>query len=155
MAADKSVSVRVTGVAQVASAFRRVDASLPGELKTEFRQVAEHVAGRARSKVPNITGAARGSIKTRATSRSAAIAFGGQAAPYMPWLDFGGSVGRGHRPGQYWSGSIKRDWRGVPNGSGRYVYPAIAESRQFIADRVDEAIEKVSRQAGFTTKGHV
>lgn len=147
------VSVKITGLKELSGAFRAVDDNLPVELKAKFLGVAQHIVGIAQQRMPHITGRAQNSVKARASARGAAIAFGGSAAPYMPWLDFGGSVGRGHKPGVAWSGAIKRDWQGVPLGEGRYVYPAISEARPETEKAVDEAIQIVAREAGFETKG--
>ena len=142
--------VEVRGIRELSSAFGRVDKGLRTEVKTRFRGIAEAVVRRARGKLPGGgSGDAAASIKARSSTRGASIAFGGSKAPYMPWLDFGGSTGRGHSPGAYWSGAIKRDWMGVPVGEGRYVYPAISEEREDTARAVDEALKLVLRQGGF------
>lgn len=146
------VKVEVRGIRELATAFRRVDAELPKQLKSAFLGVAQRVVRRAQAKMEFGAGKAASSVKARASARGASIAFGGQAAPYEPWLDFGGSVGRGHKPGVAWSGSVKRDWRGLPSGMGRYVYPAIKESREDIAAAVDAAVFLVARSAGFDVR---
>lgn len=147
--------VKITGLRELQGAFKRVNADLPKELRLAFRAIADKVVSVARGKVTADVGPgpAASSIRPRATQRGAGIAFGGPSAPHMPWLDFGGSVGRGHKPGMAWSGAVKRDWRGVPSGSGRYVYPAISEQREETAAAVDLAIKRVSESAGFDTTG--
>ncbi|MEA2538470.1 MAG: hypothetical protein QOF11_2704 [Chloroflexota bacterium] len=147
------VKVEVRGIRELNSAFKAVDAGLSRELKAAFWGIANAVVGKIQQRMPHDHGDAAGSVKPRATAKGAGIAFGGTKAPYMPWLDFGGSVGRGHVPGQAWSGAIKRDWLGVPSGEGRYVYPAISEERGATAAAVDEAIAKVAKHAGFETTG--
>lgn len=139
------VSVKVTGLRELAGAFKAVDANLPKEMRAGFLGIAEHVVSVVQQRMPFRTGRAASSVKPRATAKGASIAAGGTKAPYYPWLDFGGSVGRGHVSGQAWSGAIKRD---APKG-GRYIYPAIGEERDEIAAAVDAAVEHVSRQAGF------
>lgn len=121
-------------------------------IKEEFKGIAARVAEAAARKAPGSAGA---SITPRASNRGAAIAFGGRKEPHFPWLDFGGSVGRGHMPGVPWSGAIKRDWRGNPTGSGRYIYPTISEHREDTRDAVDDAIERLAKRASFTTRGSV
>lgn len=147
------VSVKITGLRELSAAFKRIDTDLPKELQAELKKVAEHVVGATQQRMPHRTGRAQRSVKARASTRGASIAAYGTAAPYGHWLDFGGSVGRGHVPGVPWSGAIKREWRGVPRGSGRYLYPAIAESRDAIEEDVDDAVAKVAKRAGFETKG--
>ena len=65
----------------------------------------------------------------------------------MPWLDFGGSVGRGHKMGAG-MGAIKRDWMGRPVGEGRYVYPAISSEREATLAAVLDAAARRLESAG-------
>ncbi len=152
--ADKSVRVEVRGLRELDQAFRSMEGRMDGALKAEFLGLATRVADTARGKVAADVGAgkAAASIKPKASARGASIAFGGTAAPYYPWLDFGGSVGRGHKPGVAWSGAITRDWRGKPSGEGRYVYPAIREHRADIAAGVDDVVTRLAQRAGFETR---
>ena len=136
-------SVKISGLRELARAFKQIDADLPKELRDEFRKVGEHVAGVARTKTPTLTGRAAGSIKVRASTRGVSLAVGGTRAPYFQWLDYGGRVGRKR--------SIVRPFV----KGGRIVYPAIAESNDEIRKGADAAIEKVAKRAGFTTKGNL
>lgn len=144
-------AVKVRGLRELSSAFRKMDVELPKALKGEFLGVAQGIAGKVQQRMPHISGRAQGSVKARASVRGASIAAGGRAAPYYQFLDFGGSTGRGHKPGAAGSGSIKR--RFVKGG--RYIYPALAEHRDDIEKAVDEAVEKVARSAGFATRGEL
>ena len=143
------VSVKVTGLRELSGAFRKLDAEAGKELKGSFLRVAQHVVGVAQQRMPISSGRAAGSVKARASTRGASIAFGGTAAPYMPWLDFGGSVGRGHRPGVADSGSVKRRFI----KGGRYIYPAIAEAKPQTEAAVDAAIKHAAFSAGFDVEG--
>lgn len=135
---DTKINIR--GIRELNRSLKQVDSQLPKQLKDEFKSLATDVAGKIQSKVPTLTGRARSSVKPRATSRGAGIAFGGSKAEYYPWLDFGGKVGR--------KKSIYRDFI----KEGRYVYPTLREMNPEIADRVDKIIEEVSEKAGFDTK---
>lgn len=139
--------VEVRGIRELRSAMRRFDTEMPGKLKDGMRGIAEDVVSRTASKVPRRSGAAVGSLRPRASQTGAAIAFGGQAAPYFPWLDFGGTTGIGHRPGVPWSGSIKREWLGNPKGSGRYVYPTIEEMGPEIEKRIGGIVARTATRA--------
>lgn len=134
------VKIVVRGLPELRRAFAKVDESLPRELKVRFLKIAELVAGHARSRAPHLTGRAQSSIKARGSTRGASIAFGGTAAPYYAWLDFGGRVGRNR--------SIQRDM--IPGG--RYVYPAIAEQSKATAQAAEDAVNDVARKAGFETR---
>lgn len=132
--------VEVRGLRELSGAFRQIDVNLQRQLKTELMAVAQMVAGRAAAKVPKVSGAAAASITPRSSVRGAGIAFGGTRAPYYPWLDFGGRVGR-----------RKSIYRDMIQG-GRYVYPAIGESRDDIEEGVEEAVNKAAKAAGFETR---
>lgn len=147
------VKVEVRGIRELNSAFRRLDAGVSQRLKANFLAIAEAVAVNARGRVPHRSGDAAASIKARASSRGASIAFGGTKAPYFPWLDFGGSTGRGHQKGVSGSGSIKREWRGRPVGEGRYIYPAIRAMRPQTERAVDRAIAAAADATDFETRG--
>lgn len=151
-----SAAIEVRGLREVTSAFRKVDKDIPKGLRAQFLPIAQRVASGAASKAnadfKNPTGKAVGSIRPRASQRGAAIAFGGTAAPYFPWLDFGGSTGKGHRPGASWSGSVKRDWMGRPVGEGRYIYPAISEQSDEIEKAAEDAVLNVAKAAQLEVK---
>lgn len=133
--------VRILGLRELQSAFKKVDSDIPKELKTSFLRIATDVAGKAAAKVPHRTGRAASSIRPRASQRGAGIAFGGSAAPYYPWLDFGGRVGRNK--------SIYRD---LVVG-GRYIYPTIAEEKDAIEKAAEDAVESAAHSAGFEVRG--
>ncbi len=143
--------VQVKGLRELQAAFKSVDADIPKELRNTFKVIAQMVATAAAAKVPRRTGTAAASITPRATQRGAAIAFGGPKAPYYPWLDFGGTVGRGHKPNRPYSGSVKRQYMGRPFGSGRYIYPTIEAMDDQIKAAAAEAVIDAAKRAGFET----
>lgn len=141
------ISVKVTGIRELQRALRQVSDEAPRELRDEFRKLAERIAGKVADRVPHVSGRAAGSVKPRATQRGASIAVGGQAAPYYPWLDFGGSVGRGHRPGISWSGAVKR----MAQDGGRYLYPTLRDENESIRKDLDQVLGRLASKAGFET----
>lgn len=134
--------IEVTGIADLQKALRQIDKDLPKELAAGLAEAAEIVAGAARQKMPSRSGRAVASVKVRKQQRGASLALGGTRAPYAPWLDFGGSVGR-HK-------SIHRP---VVRG-GRYVYPALREHDAEVRAKVDEVLERMAKLAGFDTEGN-
>ena len=141
--------VQVDGLRQLRNAMRKAEAGSQKFLQVHLKQVAINVANHARDKVPSLTGAARDSVRAYATTESAYIRGGGEKVPYFPWLDFGGTTGRGHYPGRAWSGSSRRDWYGRPFGSGRYIYPTIYDESDEILQAVMEAIDEAEVEAGW------
>lgn len=136
--------VRVRGLREVVAALREADAEVPKRLREHLLPIARLIVAGTATKVPRGTGSAAGSLSARAGQRGASVAFGGASAPYFPWLDYGGSVGKGHRPGVPWSGSVTRPW--MPGG--RYVYPTIAEHRDEIAQAALDAVSRAATDAG-------
>jgi hypothetical protein len=67
--------------------------------------------------VPRRTGRAGGTIKAASTRTEARVSEGGARAPYMPWLDFGGRVGR--------KNSVKRPFL----KEGRYIWKSFGAHR--------------------------
>ncbi len=142
------IKVQVRGLAELQSAFRQIDNDLPKELTKAFRAIADAVVREAAGKVPTVTGRAAGSIKPRSRQKGASIAFGGTAAPYFPWLNFGGTTGRGHGKGK---GAIHRPLV-KPD---RYIYATLEARKEQTIKDIDAALESVARGAGFTTRGGV
>lgn len=147
---DVSYHVNVRAYAQ---ALKAIDKDQAKELRNGLRRIAKQITDEIRPKVPRgKTGRARRSVKPRASEGGAGVAFGGKTAPYYPWLDFGGTVGRGHRRGAPYSGSIERTYKGPPYGSGRYVYPTIEANLEEIKEAADDVIVTLVRRNGLRIK---
>ena len=152
MAADKSLSIKILGLNELNRAFKAVDDKVSGDgLKAAFLGIAGAVASKARGGVPRRSGTAAASIQPHGTTRGASISAGGQTAPYYPWLDWGGTTGRGHKQGPM-MGAIKRDYLGRPVGEGRYLYPAISSEKEHTADAVEAAIVEIAKAQDFDAK---
>lgn len=137
---------RVEGLRELRKAMRDAEAGSQKALQRKLKTVAVIVASAIAGKVTQgPSGKAAASVRPRATATSAGIVAGGQSAPYYPWLDFGGSVGRGHVAGQGGSGAIKRPF--IP--AGRYIYPTIAEMGGVLEKATSEAIGEALVEAGW------
>lgn len=137
------IQIHVKGLKEFQGAVRQVDKALGVELRKGLNEAAEIIVTAARPLVPHRSGDAAGSIKVGSTQRAAQIKVGGEAAPYFPWLDFGGRVGPRKttlRP------FIQR---------GRYIYPTLAAKRPEVEGKVDEVIKRLAVQAGFDTAGRM
>jgi hypothetical protein len=140
--AGNVIRYELHGLTEVKNALKAIDRDAPKQLREGFLPIMEKVAGRISGKVPHLTGAAAASIKPRASQKGAGIAFGGSKAEYYPWLDFGGSVGRG--------GSIHRPF----SREGRYVYPTIMDSMPEIENDAEELMERLAERHRFEVRGH-
>lgn len=160
--ANKEFEVRVSGLRELNIAFRELSGGWGAwNGKFIFQRLAEGIAVKIRAKIPvgggKTPGAAPGSVLARGSARGASIAFGGQAAPYLPWLDFGGTTGRGHQLSSsgkgIGGGAIRREWLGRPVGMGRYVYPTVTEAREETRKAMQEIIANAARAADFDVRG--
>jgi hypothetical protein len=145
--ADENV-IQVNGLKDLRIALNQLETKMGPELRKQLNGVVSIIAEAARGKVPVVSGKAAGSIKPGSTQTAAQIKVGGSAAPYFPWLDFGGSTGRGHVPGRAGSGAIKRPFL----KDGRYIYPTLKERRPQIEAAVDDVIRGLAADAGFDTE---
>jgi bacteriophage HK97-gp10 putative tail-component len=133
--------IQVTGLRDLQKGLRQIDRDLPKELRKGLNEVAEVVITAARPLVPRRTGRAQESMKVRSTQRAAQIAVGGTVAPYFPWLDFGGRVGRAK--------AVRRPFL----KEGRYIYPTLKAKRPELNEKIDEMLRRLAEQAGFDTTG--
>lgn len=141
MPAEPTAKVVFEGLKEFKKALKQVDADLPKEMKSEFKAIASLIAEKVAAKVPvGKTGKARASVKPRASLTYAAIVGGQGKAPYMPWLDFGGTRARSDGTHASTRPFIK---------TGRYMYPTILEEREIIEAAAERAIVTVARKAGF------
>jgi hypothetical protein len=151
------LKVEVGGLAQLSKGLRGIDADGPKELRLALNSAAQLLVDTAKPKVPSVTGAARRSMVARSTRTSARVSVGGRRAPYYPWLDFGGTVGRGRKAAvavgrgrrrtasqQASAGSVRRQFI----REGRYIYPTLRQIRPRIEAQLQESITAVIRNAG-------
>lgn len=129
-------AVRVEGLAEFRRGLKAMDRDLPKALRLALNDAAEVIVDDARGGVPRRSGRAVGSVKARSTQTKARVSGGGSRAPYYPWLDFGGRVGRRK--------SVRRPFI----EKGRYIYGAYFRRRGEFVDRLEERLVEVARGAG-------
>lgn len=130
------VAIRVEGLREFSRSLRALDAELPKMLRIAFNKAAGVVVDYGRARMPRRTGAASSTIKAKSTRTSVRVAEGDRRHQYVPWLDFGGRVGRRK--------SVKRPYI----KGGRYLYPALTEKRDDIERAVQDALAEVAEAAG-------
>jgi hypothetical protein len=128
--------IRVEGLREFSQGLKRLDGDMPKVLRLALKGVGDVVVDDARPRVATKTGKARKSVRSKSTRTSSTIAGGGARAPWYPWLDFGGKVGR--------SRSVVRPFL----RQGRYIYRAYEAERAHIPDLLGDALVGVARQAG-------
>lgn len=131
------VTIAVSGLKELRAQLKAADAGLPKLIRVALNSASSLVVTYAQRRVPRRSGRAAASLKVRSSQTEARVAAGGTRAPYYPWLDFGGSVGRGksvHRP--FFT-------------EGRYVYPGLRENRDEITQTMADALTELATGAGF------
>lgn len=131
------VTIEVSGLRELRAQLKQADADLPKQIRVALNQSSELVISYARPKVPTRSGKAKASLKVRSSQTQARVAAGGTRAPYYPWLDFGGKVGRDK--------SVERPFY----TEGRYIYPGLRENRDKITQVMSDALTELVRGAGF------
>lgn len=134
--ASSSGQISVDGLDEFLKGLDRLQSDLPKAMRTALAGVAELVAVDARKRVKVRTGRARSSVLANVTDTNATVTGGSARAPYYPWLDFGGTVGRNH--------SIRRPYI----KTGRYIGPAYTAQRARIDDALAAALVDAAEQAG-------
>ncbi len=129
-------AIKIDGLAEFSRNLRKLHADLPKALRVALNEAADVVVTDAKRHVPTRTGRAQRSIKARSTRTAVRVTEGGTRAPYMPWLDFGGRVGRRR--------SVVRPFR----KEGRYLYRSYFDNRGDFEEVLTRALLDVARQAG-------
>lgn len=131
-----SEPIKVEGLREFNRALKRMDSDLPKAVRLAFNEAADIIVQDARPHVPARTGRARGTVKARSTQTAARVVGGGNRAPYYPWLDFGGRVGRRK--------SVRRPFL----KDGRYIYAAYDRRKAEFIDVMAQKLVDVAEGAG-------
>ena len=129
--------IEIDGLKQFQKSLRQMDADLAKMLRLVFNEAGEIIVDYAQSHIENRTGRAKASIKARSTQRNGQVAIGGNRAPYVPWLDFGGEGRRRGRPSA--RPFIKE---------GRYVYRGLRVKNDEITDVMQKGLNDLATAAG-------
>jgi hypothetical protein len=128
--------IKVDGLAEFQKSLRQIDADLPKQLRVMLNDAVTVVIDWAVPRIPRRTGRAAGSVKKRSSQREARVAMGGTRAPHMPWLDFGGKVGR--------EDSVVRPFR----REGRYLYPGLKATHEDVTAIMEKGLAALAAGAG-------
>lgn len=126
----------VAGLKEMRRGLKGLDKDLPKGVRLMLNQVAQVVVDGARPLIPSVSGAARASLRAASSQTAARVAAGGPKAPYYPWLDFGGRVGRNK--------ATKRPFY----REGRYIFVTVAKRQDEIQAAMLEAVAELARSNG-------
>lgn len=131
-------AIRIDGLAQFSRNLKKLDNDLPKALRVALNESADLIVTDARQRVPKRSGRAAASIRAASTRTAVRVKAGGRKAPYYPWLDFGGRVGRRR--------SVIRPFL----KEGRYLYDVYFEHRDSgrLQQVLNRSLLRVARQAG-------
>lgn len=129
-------AIQIEGLAAFRRSLRDLDSNAAKAIRIAANTAAGIVVAAAQRDVPVRTGKAKKSIKARSTQTAARITSGGNKAPYMPWLDYGGAVGPNR--------SVKRPFF----ADGRYVYPALKSTRKQVEETFRAELRIIAEAAG-------
>ena len=153
-------TVLVAGLSEFQRAMGKVSKEVAKQNRVQFKRIAEHVASIARGRIENnISGAAVSAIKGIGTNAGASIKFprggpGSRGDPvgYYPWLDFGGAPTSGRGVTSHRNEKAFFVRRTVIR-EGRYIYPAIAASTDYIVEQAGDIVSDVGRHEGVEVRG--
>lgn len=139
-----AAGVRVEGLNELNRALRRMGGKeLQRELKAVGLEVASDVADTAEVKARALGGvAAKAAPSISATARftGAGVSIGGAAYPFAGGAEFGGQ----RRP----TTQQFKPWRGNGPDAGYFVYPAIRDHSDQIAEDYLGAVDDLARKVG-------
>lgn len=129
--------IQIAGLREFQKALRDMDAGLPKQLRLVLNEAGQLIVKYDQDHMPRRSGRARASVKAQSSQRAARVAVGGNRAPWVPWLDFGGE-GRikGRPPARPF---IKE---------GRYTYVGLRVHHQDITDLMSAGLTELARSAG-------
>lgn len=128
--------IRIQGLSEFRRNLRAMDQGLPRALRLAGNEAANIVVDSARPTVPTRSGKAAASIKARSSQLATRVSGGGARAPYFPWLDYGGKVGRDN--------TASRPWE----PDGRYIYPAYRREKVRVEETLNAALRRIADDSG-------
>lgn len=132
--------VQIEGLASLVRSLRALGPEGPKRVRKAANDAANLVVRAARPKVPKKSGRAARSIRATSTGVASKVTSGGSRAPYMPWLDYGGRVGRNN--------TASRPF--YPDG--RYVYPTYREQKPQFEKLLRDALTEIATGAGLEVR---
>jgi hypothetical protein len=128
--------IKVEGLSEFNRALKKLDSELPKAVRLANNEAAEVVVKYTLPLVPTRSGKAKRTVKAISTRTEGRARGGSKGAPYYPWLEFGGHVGRKHATARPY---VKE---------GRYLYPSYLSHRAEVFQVLVKALAKVARDAG-------
>ncbi len=132
--------IKIDGLRDFQAALRQMDGETQKQLRVVLNTAADIVVTDARRGFPTRTGRAKATVKASSGQREASVKLGSTKAPYAPWLDYGGRVGRNK--------SVSRPFV----RQGRYLYPAYHAHKTEIRAVLERELVELAKRAGLTVE---
>jgi hypothetical protein len=137
--------IEIDGLKQLLRDVRRVEQDLPKVMRQQLVPISQTVLTSARGRAQSLGGvhrhAARRGLRAGATQNTAWIKLVASREPTILGAEFGG--GRRSTTRQF------PPWRGSGGGAGYFVYPTIRAKSGEISGRLETAVVRLFRSAGF------
>lgn len=128
--------VQVDGLKKVTKALKGIGPEATKEMRVALKSCGDFLVQKTKPQVPVLKGNAARSLKAKSVNNAVKVAAGGKNAPYYPWLDFGGKVGK-HK-------SVERPFL----KKGRYLYPTLEANQAQFKKILSQAVIDTARGAG-------
>lgn len=128
--------IKIDGLSQFVNNLKKINADLPKTVRVGFNDAAQIIVDYAQPRMPHDSGRAAASVKVKSTRTAVRVSEGGNRAPYVPWLDFGGKIGRN-------KSIVRQFYR-----EGRYLYAGLAAEGDQIYAAIVKALLDAVEAAG-------
>jgi phage gpG-like protein len=139
VASAGTAKVAVEGLNQLRRDLKAIAKEVPRELSHTLKSAAGPVVARAASMAPRRTGALAASVKASASGTRASIR---SAKPYANVIAWGGTTGRGHKPGVGGSGSVRIK-------ASRFPERAAEQGAEQFLERLADGVDGLLVRHGF------
>lgn len=135
----RGIRIDTQGLRDLRRDLRRLEPEVEKQLKKELRAAVAPVLEAARVLAPHRSGKLARSLRVSVAARGVAI---GSRLPYANVIHWGGSTGRGHYPGDAWSGEILIR-------ESLFLSRALEQHEDRVVDAIGDAVETAARNAGW------
>jgi hypothetical protein len=132
--------ITISGLREFRKSLKDMDPELAKRIRLVGNEAAKLIVADAQPKVPlgpGRKGHARYSIKVRSTQAAVRVSEGGNRYPYMPWLDFGGTIRQLHR-------KIRRPFR----YEGRFIWSSWDGKQDQVRQLLADGLAELAKDAG-------
>ena len=139
-----AAEVQLHGLREFRTRLRAMDRDLPKGLRKAGNRAAAIVVDASRPRVPvgpGRGGHASASIKAASSQSATRVSEGGARFPYMPWLDFGGTINK-HTGNPTLRSFLRK---------GRYIWAAFSDHRTEVEHELLVALDELARDNGIRT----